>query len=315
MEVQSPQYVWPCTSQPQSYAQSMFMSYIEGPKMDWTVNNSLYLRFLKWRLRFENILDCKLALLPESKKCKKVRAWSGDFGIDQYVSWCLPPEDLNLDVIWAKYEDFCMPQTKEVRARFDLLTSFRQDNWSIDEWYNAVQAQASLDKYPPETASMILHRNIFWFFLKDVEFVSKTINGSNIDLDKSLTSKVRQLAKKIKSLKSTARHIWQVANDSEATQVNLIKHQRTDLPSSKDKRKQNSHKSRSKNHKGYPSEHKNQWPPIKNRFDPSEAHKRKDRCSKCGESKHIEGFKCPAMKFQFKICNRYGHFTSLYYKK
>ena len=36
--------------------------------------------------------------------------------------------------------------------------------------------------------------------------------------------------------------------------------------------------------------------PIKKRFDPNQAHQRKDRCSKCGDSKHIEGFKCPARK-------------------
>ena len=99
MEVQSPQYIQPSTSQPQSFVQPMFMPYIEGQKMDWTVNDSLYHRFLKWKLKYKNILDCELAMLPESKKCKKVIAWSGDFGIDQYVSWCLPPEDLSLDVI------------------------------------------------------------------------------------------------------------------------------------------------------------------------------------------------------------------------
>ena len=27
---------------------NMFMLYIEGPKMDWTVNGALYHRFLKW---------------------------------------------------------------------------------------------------------------------------------------------------------------------------------------------------------------------------------------------------------------------------
>ena len=100
--------------------------------------------------------------------------------MDQYVSQCMSAEDLSLDVIWANYEDFCKPQIIEVRARFDLLTSFRQGYQSFYEWYNAVQAQMSLAKYPPENAS-ILHGDIFWFFLKDGEFVSKTINDSNID--------------------------------------------------------------------------------------------------------------------------------------
>ena len=66
------------------------MPYMEGPKIDWPVNDGLYHRFLRWKLKCENILDCELAMLPESKKCKKVIAWSGDFEMDQYVSWCLP---------------------------------------------------------------------------------------------------------------------------------------------------------------------------------------------------------------------------------
>ena len=36
----------------------MFMPYIERPKMDWTVNDSLYHCFLKWKLKCENILEC-----------------------------------------------------------------------------------------------------------------------------------------------------------------------------------------------------------------------------------------------------------------
>ena len=106
--------------------------------MNWNVDDGLYNRFLKWKIKCENILDCEIAMLSESRKCKKLIAWSGDFGIDQYVSWDLPPEDLSLEVIWRKFEEFCKPQTNEIRARFDLLTSFRQGDCSVDEWYNAV---------------------------------------------------------------------------------------------------------------------------------------------------------------------------------
>ena len=125
---------------------SMFTTYTEGPKMEWTVNDGLFHRFLKWHLKCENILECELAALPECQKCKKVIAWSGDFGMDQYVSWSLPSEDLTLDTIWGKFEEFCKPQSNEVQTCFNLLTSFRQSNCSIDEWYNAVQAQVNLAK-------------------------------------------------------------------------------------------------------------------------------------------------------------------------
>ena len=82
-------------------------------------------------------------MLFDSKKCEKVIAWSGDFGMNQYVSWCLPAAELILEPIWSKYEEFFKSQANEVQARFDLLTSFHQGNRSADEWYNAVQACVS----------------------------------------------------------------------------------------------------------------------------------------------------------------------------
>ena len=87
--------------------------------------------------------------------------------MDQYVSWSLSNEELTLDTIWEMFEEFCKPQSNEVRARFHLLTSFQQGNKSVDEWYNAVQTQVVFGyTHPPETAK-ILHRDIVCFFLKD----------------------------------------------------------------------------------------------------------------------------------------------------
>ena len=139
-------------SKAQQAIPNMFMPYIEGPKMDCTVNDPLYHKFLKWWLKCENILECELAALPKQQKCKKVIAWISDFGMDQYVSCCLSAEELNLDTIWGKFVEFCKPQLNEVRVQFDLLTSFRQGSRSVDEWYNAVQAQDNLTKYPQKQA-------------------------------------------------------------------------------------------------------------------------------------------------------------------
>ena len=97
---------------------TMFMPYIEGPKMNWTVDDGLYHRFLKWCLKCKTYLDCELANLPTKQKCQKVIAWSGDFGMDLYVSWSISKEDLTLDAIWAKFEEFSKPQTNKVRACF-----------------------------------------------------------------------------------------------------------------------------------------------------------------------------------------------------
>ena len=117
-----------------------FVPYIEGPKMDWMVNDGLYHRFRKWKLKCENILECELATLSESRQCKKLISWSGDDGMDLVVSWGLIDSDdgmdlvvswglidsdITLDTLWNKFEEFCKPQSNEVRARFDLLTNYR----------------------------------------------------------------------------------------------------------------------------------------------------------------------------------------------
>ena len=87
-------------------AAGMYMPYIEGPHMDWTVNDHLYHRFLKWCLKCKNILECKLAALLE---CQQLITWSRDCRMDQYVSWNLSSNELTLDTIWGKYEEYCKP--------------------------------------------------------------------------------------------------------------------------------------------------------------------------------------------------------------
>ena len=91
--------------------------------MDWMVNNAFCHRFLKCKLKCKSILECKSATLHECQKYKKSYSL-GDFGMDQYVSWGLSKEEMNLDTIWERFEDFCQPQSNKVRAWFDHLTSF-----------------------------------------------------------------------------------------------------------------------------------------------------------------------------------------------
>ena len=147
------------------------------------------------------------------------------------MSWCLPAEDLTLDVIWAKHVDFSSP---------------------------SVSCQV-----PTRKCKYLAQRYIPFFFLKDEELVSKTINDSNIHLEKFPATKVRQLAKKMESSKSTTRHIKEVANDPQAAQVNLLRHQRTDLPTGKSKWKQISIRPGQKVRRGTQVNSRNEGPPYK----------------------------------------------------
>ena len=141
------------------FVPNMFMPYIEGPKMNWTVNDGLFHRFLKWHLDCENILECELAMLPERRQCKKVIALSG------YLTWIsifhgACPVKTNVWYQLRKFEEFCKPQSNEARDRFDMLTSFQQRNKSVNEWYNVLQTQVALAKYPQKLPRYFIRTSI-----------------------------------------------------------------------------------------------------------------------------------------------------------
>ena len=154
--------------------------------------------------------------------------------------------------------------------------------------------------------------------------MSKTIKDSNIDLNKFLASKFRQLAKKMESSKATAKYIKQVASEPQATQTHLVRHHCTELPASKLQRKQKkSFKLRQATNKHYQEHKQRERMPQAHRrncnnhqpYTSQEKYSGEDRCNKCGDNPHVKGFRCPASRYQCKNCHTFGHFSSLCYKK
>ena len=91
--------------------------------MDWPVNDGLYHWFLKWKLKCENILDCELATILETRQCKKLISWSGNDGMDLVVSQGFTDSDITLETLWSKFEEFCIPQANE-GYKCTMLTTF-----------------------------------------------------------------------------------------------------------------------------------------------------------------------------------------------
>ena len=129
-------------------------------------------------------------------------------------------------------------------------------------------------------------------------------------LTSSPASKVRQLAKRMEMSKATAQHMKQVASDPQAVQINLMRHQQT-----------TSHQANTREKLSSQDHPVTSTIPVNNKchhtrtFYPKQAYTSKDRCSKCSDSRHVEGFKCPAMMYLCKSCHKYGHFTCLCFKK
>ena len=111
----------------------------------------------------------------------------------------------------------------------------------------------------------------------------------------------------------------QVTKDPQTTQVNLLRHQRAELPPSKFQRKQNKrYRARQTPNKPYQEDkYKERMPQTKESFhkNPQEHTSPEDRCNKCGDTSHVEGFRCPASRFQCKHCHKFRNFIKLCYKK
>ena len=55
--------------------------YIDGPKMDWSMDDGLYSCFQDWKLECELILDGELAEIAEPWKVNTLIQWAGSFGL------------------------------------------------------------------------------------------------------------------------------------------------------------------------------------------------------------------------------------------
>ena len=144
--------------------------------------------------------------------------------------------------------------------------------------------------------------------------MSKTINDSNIDLEKLSASKVRQLAKKLESSKSTAKHIKKMPSNPQAAQIHMLRHQRSEIEPNKAKRKQ-SKQNKFRTRHSFNEENHHQAPYKQNEFDKKFNPKQIPQSSDSGDSKHIEGFYCSSKRHQCRHSNKFGNFSSLCYRK
>ena len=112
----------------------------------------------------------------------------------------------------------------------------------------------------------------------------------------------------MESSKATAKHIRQVAGDLPAAQIQLMCHQHTELPAGNYNKHKKATKQKVQNHR--PTEQMSKKP-----FDLRIKDKQSERCIRCGDTMHAKGFRCPARKFQCKVCHKFGHFTSVCYQK
>ena len=155
--------------------------YIEGPKMDWAMDDGLYPRFQDWKLECELILDGELAEIAESRKVNTLIRWAGPFGLKNLKVWQKDKTQLSLAFIWKEFETYCKPHSNELWARYELFKQLCQGNTPCDDWYTTVQNQLTMCNYESDMES-VLQCDIFLFGLDDQAFISKIISEESPDV-------------------------------------------------------------------------------------------------------------------------------------
>ena len=292
--------------------------FIQGPSMDWNMDDGLYSRFQTWKISCNLILDSELCELSEVRKVNTLLRWSSDFGIKKLKSWHKEPSQLTLDFIWDEYESYCKPQSNELRARYDVLKKLTQGSLPADDWMTKLQSQLHLCNYQPEMEEILL-RDLFLFGLQDESFMSKIISEESPDVT------IAQLQNKLKRFeagRATAKYI----KSGDAKEVHQVKKSKKHKFKPGNKQGNKPQNAFGKNNQGQKS---NNWqqsygkrkqpsseskaPPPKKPFQGHGQHAIQvdpSTCMRCGDTRHRPGFSCPAAKYQCKACSKVGHFTS-----
>ena len=88
--------------------------YIDGPKMDWSMDDGLYSCFQDWKLECELILDGELTEIAESQKVNTLIRLAGSFGFKTLKVWQKDKTNLTLTFIWNVFETYCKLHSNEL---------------------------------------------------------------------------------------------------------------------------------------------------------------------------------------------------------
>ena len=280
--------------------------FIQGPSMDWTMDDGLYSHFQTWKISCNLIMDSEICELSEVRKINTLLRWSSDFGIKKLKLWQKEPSQLTLNFIWGEYESYCKPQSNELHARYDVLKKLTQGSLPADDWMTKLQSQLHLCNYKPEMEE------------EEESFMSKIISEESPDVT---TAQLRNKLKCIKAGWATVKYI-KSGDTKEVHQIKKTKKHKTPWSKQGTKPQNDFGKNNQgqKNNNWQQSQGKHKQPPSETAMPAPKKHfhghgqqtKKIDPSTRmrCGDTRHRPGFSCPAAKYTCKACSNVGHFTS-----
>ena len=137
-----------------------------GPKLDWTRDNQMFLRYKKWRAKIELIFRSALSKATPEEKTAYLKYWMGDEGLPLIEKWestgkleysnaeetpateggrrRILSSGFKVQTYWDLLEEEFKPKGNKLISIIELWTRSKQGNKTLNEWltyvYNLVEA-------------------------------------------------------------------------------------------------------------------------------------------------------------------------------
>ena len=128
-----------------------------GPKLDWTRDNQMFLRYKKWRSKVELIFRSALSKATPEEKTSYLKYWLGDEGLPLVEKWestgkldysnaeeAPLSSGFQVQTYWDLLEEEFKPKGNKFISIIELWTRSKQGNKTLNEWltyvYNLVEA-------------------------------------------------------------------------------------------------------------------------------------------------------------------------------
>ena len=128
-----------------------------GPKLDWTRDNQMFLRYKKWRSKIELIFRSALSKATPEEKTAYLKYWMGDEGLPLVEKWestgkldysnaeeAPLSSGFQIQTYWDLLEEEFKPKGNKLISIIELWTQSKQGSKTLNEWltyvYNLVEA-------------------------------------------------------------------------------------------------------------------------------------------------------------------------------
>ena len=273
-----------------------------GPKLDWTRDNQIFLRYKKWRAKVELIFRSALSQTTPEEKTSYLKYWMGDQGLPLIEKWettgkldysnpnTTPTKEggrsrplssgFKLETYWRLLEEEFKPKGNKLLSIIELWTQSNQGPKTLNEWLTYIHNLVEACNYGDSTDRII--RDVLIIGCESSIAKDKIIQrGETITLNE-----VIEILQTEASTNSTLRQFQEIQNKP-VQQVQTVNYVLYDSRSKKSKKPSNEQNSSSST-------------------GPTGA---KRKCFRCGEPysrKHLQ--ECRAQNVTCDGCGVKGHY-------